>query len=427
MGDTWVDSADQLPGKMKQLGSMFPPSSEVADSIHLDRCMRIYPQLQNTGGFFIAVLQKNASLPWQRSDEKELAAQCEGRMPWEEEVQIKNKYKTETEESSIDNITEEVAEIEEATETEEATEIEASETPVIDAPEDGDVTAENGAPPAKRFKRGMIKEDPYFFLNDEDADLKALRGFYDISSEVPSHQFLVRSACAEGRKRNIYLISESIHRIMSQNMNTLKVVNTGVRVITRSSFKAGTQSENGSEYRLVQDGVNIMQRYISKRVIDISFTDLTALLLAAETGDVPKELLSEVTISSLAQGEMGCVVWKYTPRPEDDSHLTSGLWLCGHNGRNVVQCMLSKEERKHFLRLLRVPMPAELQVKAKGGSWGDAVTEAKNAENGEVKKEEPDDIIPNGCENENNSNGNDVISNEIGRTLHENNGTQSVL
>ena len=38
--------------------SMHPPSPEIANSLHLERCMRILPQDQDTGGFFVAILEK---------------------------------------------------------------------------------------------------------------------------------------------------------------------------------------------------------------------------------------------------------------------------------------------------------------------------------------------------------------------------------
>ena len=37
---------------------MFPPELSVAQELNLDRCIRVLPHHQNTGGFFIAVLRK---------------------------------------------------------------------------------------------------------------------------------------------------------------------------------------------------------------------------------------------------------------------------------------------------------------------------------------------------------------------------------
>ncbi|KAK6106374.1 NOL1/NOP2/sun family protein [Brugia pahangi] len=38
--------------------SMFPPNDDEIQNFHLERCFRILPHLQNTGGFFVAVLRK---------------------------------------------------------------------------------------------------------------------------------------------------------------------------------------------------------------------------------------------------------------------------------------------------------------------------------------------------------------------------------
>lgn len=42
--------------------SMLPPTAEEAARFHLDRCLRLMPHLQDTGGFFVAVLRKVAPI-----------------------------------------------------------------------------------------------------------------------------------------------------------------------------------------------------------------------------------------------------------------------------------------------------------------------------------------------------------------------------
>ena len=43
--------------------SMWPPTAEEAEAFHLERCWRILPHHQDTGGFFVAVLEKVSALP----------------------------------------------------------------------------------------------------------------------------------------------------------------------------------------------------------------------------------------------------------------------------------------------------------------------------------------------------------------------------
>ena len=54
--------------------TVFPPPPEEAASLHLERCMRLLPHAQDTGGFFVALLHKRAALPpWARLTKPRLA------------------------------------------------------------------------------------------------------------------------------------------------------------------------------------------------------------------------------------------------------------------------------------------------------------------------------------------------------------------
>ena len=66
-GSTY-SNMDEAPEHLKKymLSSHFPPAD--AASLGLEQCLRIYPHLQDTGGFFVAVLEKVA--PFGRADKK---------------------------------------------------------------------------------------------------------------------------------------------------------------------------------------------------------------------------------------------------------------------------------------------------------------------------------------------------------------------
>lgn len=369
---------EALPPNQGYKKSMFPPDADVVDTLNLQRCMRILPHHQDTGGFFIAVLHKKSGLPWQRK-QKELTPGCRYFLPWEDvpdrkkPVAAREGHEPEEENDSL-SIEERPSEAEmqntdaasaegepplkklkeDASETEnkdDAVKAEASETP-----QNPNNNAKGRG--SRKFKRGAFKEDPFIFLTDEDPILSHLRKYYNISMELPSHNFMIR--CTEGKKRHIYVLTPSAADIMKHNQE-LKVINTGVRVISRSSFKAGLTEESGSEYRLCQEGINIVRHYMSARVVPITRED--AVLLIKE-GETRKENLSMVTKQKLLEYDMGCIVWKYVADPSVANSLTSDLWLCGHHGNNVVQCMLAKDERKHFLRLFQEPIPPSLITQA---------------------------------------------------------------
>ena len=53
------------PPADRMIPSFFPPSDEKAKEMKLERCMRMLPQDQDTGGFFVAVLVKTGPILWQ--------------------------------------------------------------------------------------------------------------------------------------------------------------------------------------------------------------------------------------------------------------------------------------------------------------------------------------------------------------------------
>lgn len=69
----FYDKYEDVPEKWQTVvrPQMFPPQPEDLDKFHLDRCIRILPHHQDTGGFFVAVLEKSAPLPWEKERETE--------------------------------------------------------------------------------------------------------------------------------------------------------------------------------------------------------------------------------------------------------------------------------------------------------------------------------------------------------------------
>ncbi|XP_073962751.1 tRNA (cytosine(34)-C(5))-methyltransferase Nsun2 [Choristoneura fumiferana] len=67
----FYDKYEDVPEKWQTVvrPQMFPPKPEDLDKYHLDRCIRILPHHQDTGGFFVAVLEKTALLPWEKERE----------------------------------------------------------------------------------------------------------------------------------------------------------------------------------------------------------------------------------------------------------------------------------------------------------------------------------------------------------------------
>ena len=127
---TW----DEVPENLKTTirPEMFPPTPEEAEKMNIKKCLRILPHQQDTGGFFVAVLEKISLLPW----EKEIN----------------------------DKITE--------------------RKNFVKGSLDSNVTPETPNPHPKKQKRKHFgfKEDPFVFLQDDDMEIfEEIKKMYELS------------------------------------------------------------------------------------------------------------------------------------------------------------------------------------------------------------------------------------------------------
>lgn len=151
--------------------SAFPPSEEEAKLFHLDRCIRVYPHLQNTGGFFITVFEKQ---PEKQNGPKRAAAV-------EDDVEVK-KAKTET--------------------------------------------------PAKKQKPPRTaNEEPFVFLDPSNEQLQKCWDFYGVNDKFPKNTALVRNAMGEPC-RTIYYVSPQIADILKIEEQKLKLIHAGIKMFT---------------------------------------------------------------------------------------------------------------------------------------------------------------------------------------------------
>ncbi|KAJ1519527.1 hypothetical protein ONE63_004809 [Megalurothrips usitatus] len=158
--------------------SMFAPSKDDAGKFNLDRCIRILPHMQNTGGFFVAALQKVKVLPWEaRPKVTETAAAVP---------------ETNGESNASD-------------ETKEASEEEK----------------QTKGPPKKRRRMQGYKEDPFVFFTEDEELWPILQECYDLKPELSCTSFLTR--CTVGKKKNIYFTTPALRDLIKTNEDRLKV------------------------------------------------------------------------------------------------------------------------------------------------------------------------------------------------------------
>ncbi|XP_015241475.1 PREDICTED: tRNA (cytosine(34)-C(5))-methyltransferase [Cyprinodon variegatus] len=337
-GQWFSDWADVPSSRHTQIRpTMFPPKDpEKLAAMHLERCMRILPHHQNTGGFFVAVLVKKAPMPWNKRHpklRKSAAAQTGGSSPADAPCPPPEGSQEEMEEGGPEAKVDEEAEPAGAPLAQEAA---------------GKQEAVCGPPPSKKLRLFGYKEDPFVFLTEADPVFNTIQSFYDLSPDFPKLNVLTRTH--EGKKRHLYMVSKELRNVLLNNSERMKVINTGVKVWSRNS----DGEEFGCAFRLAQEGIYTLQPY-----------------------------------------RMGSIVLKYLPNPNNPSEPQCPIQLCGWRGKTSIRAFVPRNERFHYLRMLGVEVFRDKQgvgQKRKDGETKEKQEEAEAA----VEKEEE---LENGDEN----------------------------
>jgi len=289
-------TVQDVPGKwLSQIHEdLFPPPPDVAKGYHLEKCIRIFPHDQNTGGFFIAVLEKSKALPWERQRSPDTTAQST------------------------------------ATETIEDTE----------KPEDvSKPHPDTGRPPPAKKRRLGYREDPYVFFEKGEEIWSEIKDFFQISGDIEESQLFTRSK--EGKKKNIYLVNKLASQIVRHNESKVKIVNTGIR-----SFVRCDQKHSSCNFRLTQEGIPILMPVMSSRYGTVdNVADLTALL-----GSDKVDLETTTMYEAMLAVETGSFVVTYEKQLE--SGHTLKIQLVGWKGQHSIRAYLPKHDRLHFLHLI---------------------------------------------------------------------------
>jgi len=245
---------EEVPEKIGQTQirpSMFPPTEEVAKSLGLNKCLRLLPHQQNTGGFFVALLEK--------------VALC----PWESLRKIKNT--SENFEETDDK----------------------EETP-------------DPEPPKKKFKgqnRGF-KEDPIIYFGENEEVYKDVKEYFDLG--LSNNLFLTRCADAT-KKKNIYFTTAGVREVVEHNKEKVKIINTGVKAFVRADNKG-----SGCEYRLAQEGALSTIPFINKRVLRPEKEDMIRILRSSEIERPPEiKYFNEAFRKQLEALDTGSVAYVY--------------------------------------------------------------------------------------------------------------------
>lgn len=362
-----VDSSDRLPGLIRHEGisswrvfgkdgeekqqpleddklpaTVFPPSDEEAKDLHLERCMRVYPQDQNTGGFFITVFEKEAE---QEVEQEKEVTNAENKRGASETVESETIKKQKTEESEVTTVVKQ-----------------RREKLPIDA-----------------------NEEPFIFIEKGNAELQKCWDFYEVSDDFSKDCTLVRNATGEPL-RSIYYVAPIIKKILQLNEQKLRFIYTGIKLFV-------SQKSAVCPWRIQNECLNVIRPYIpASRQLETNLELLKLLLLEASpsvaeirNSNADPKFMDDVALL----GEGSCFV-KIKTDKDGNEELFFPLW----KGKSSFNLMVNKHETAELLyRLYGIDKAALDKKKAEENAAEEkeakeAADADTNATESEAKSEE---------------------------------------
>jgi multisite-specific tRNA:(cytosine-C5)-methyltransferase len=395
-GDIYDNGSDAAKDKLVE--NMFPPlPGSPGSKIPLERCIRVYAHLQDTGGFFIAILEKKAEFKAKPESEskkdnpkplisnllddiksetpipldgdaaiesepiQDVQSQDQGAAPVARQNQentppsSSNGIKRKQEDAEIDAVME-TKKLKVKEEVDEPAEAGSEDRKVHYPPPPGaelDLTKRpgdmrpNSFQPPLRNRAGQQFEEPFKYIAGDHSEVQSVETFYKLSPRFPRDRFMVRNAEGQPAK-TIYYTSALIRDILTENEGKgIKFIHGGVKMF----MKQDVQAEGVCKWRIQSEGMPILEGYVGEERVVRLYKKETLRKLLIEM--FPK--LADESWKNLGEiGErvnnigMGCCVLRIEPSDAPDGfdeRIVLPLWRSMHS----LNLMLAKEDRTAML------------------------------------------------------------------------------
>jgi multisite-specific tRNA:(cytosine-C5)-methyltransferase len=354
-----------ISGLGRLSNTMFPPSKDIP----LERCLRVYPHHQDTGGFFITVLEKKTEIKAKPENVDKVIPKASVAAVVEE---LEQKAKDNNgglldKIESLDDIVPHST----GTDGKDATVAEASHQPsytaTLDAPaspskrssghlEDQVPTKrtklENGteviigdrpvhypppsavegqedntdfpkaevpaqAKPSVKRKPGQPFEEPFKYVTGTEDEITEIFKFYNISDQFPRDRFMVRNA--EGSMtKTIYYTSVLARDILTENEGRgMKFVHGGVKMFV----KQDAQRPNQCQWRIQTDGLPIIESWLGpERTVTLTKKNTLRKLLIELFPKLDQhtyQQLGEIGYQTKDM-QLGCCIMRVEPSESED-------------------------------------------------------------------------------------------------------------
>lgn len=379
--DSWAQIEEKMkedpdfvaPGRLTE--SMFPRSG--GEDLPLERCMRVYAHLQDTGGFFITVLEKKAEFKakpeshfkqpraaTKSADDEGTAAEAQADPALKAEAiddapteaSVEAGVETPPDHSQANGKRSRDDDEDAESDTKKAR-IQGDDVKMTDAAEVAPLaddttsvaTAEKAARPAngERKDTSIKYEAPFVYLPPDHPAITEVKKNYSLSDRFPLDRFLVRNETGEPAKA-IYYSAALAKDILSMNDGRgVKFISGGVKMF----MKQDVPSPDVCRWRIQSEGMPILEGYVSeKRVVHLHKRETLRKLLIEMFPKIAEggwESLGEIG-PRVRDMDMGCSVLRIEPDGTEDGfqeRIVLPLWKSIHS----LNLMLPKEDRAAML------------------------------------------------------------------------------
>ncbi|KEH20796.1 tRNA (cytosine(34)-C(5))-methyltransferase-like protein [Medicago truncatula] len=332
-------------------------SAEEVSDFPLEHCMRIMPHDQNTGAFFIAVLQKVSPLPAVlEKPSKQSLEDAQALHINSSETTLEEVFKAVPEETVNDNVCN-TDDLEDSPLTREERNSEETEEP-----HNAQNTAEKVPGKRKLQYQGKWRGvDPVVFFKDE-AIVNSIKNFYGIDEGFPFNGHLVTRNLDNSNAKRIYYVSKSVKDIVALNFSVgqqLKMTSVGMKMFERQTAREGGSSP--CAFRISSEGLPLILPYITKQIIQASPEDFRRLLqdkdvkysdfADAEFGEKAANLLPGCCVVIMGKGNTVAT----ESLKVDESTIAIGCW----RGRARLSVMVSAMDCQELLARLLIRLGTE--------------------------------------------------------------------
>jgi 16S rRNA C967 or C1407 C5-methylase (RsmB/RsmF family) len=381
--NTWAEVEEELkkedftfPGKFVE--TMFPvPAEHACADLPLERCMRVYAHLQDTGGFFITVLEKKAEFKARPEKSGELRTTQKGSPDPKVEIARNGQQDPDTTDRKVDGNgkrpREEGADPLEPPSPKRTKEdldepvdnkmdmdgVESQPRQAVNTTSTTPAATENDAKSTspkpvdsmkqdeKRQDTSIRYEDPFIFLPSDHGAILDIKKAYRLSDRFPLDRFFVRNAKGDPVKA-IYYVPELSKEILDMNDGKgVKFIHGGVKMFMRQDVP----NPSVCRWRIQAEGIPLVDGYVGKeRVVRLSNKETLRHLLIEMfpkiTDDSWKKLVG--IGERVRDVEMGCHVLRIEPDGSADGfteRMVIPLW----KSIQSLNLMLPKEDRSALL------------------------------------------------------------------------------